>query len=395
MTRSTPRPPRPTDDRRRSEIVDARRRRVRRSSRRPAAAPPATAEAGRTAADRAHRRLRRLARRAAAERRRARAAGRPADRRIRRSRRRRPTARDRDRRRRPPRRGVCRGQPRQRRHRVDRLHRGRRRRRRADARVRPRPAARHRAAHARAAARGQARAGPQAAEVAGRARWSLVLLVGRRAGDVRVVVVRDPGRPGARSRATSTPIPTACRPSSTTSSAPRCWSPTRRRAERELEAIPWVDDAKVTAHFPHGATIEIRERAPVATYQGPDGQFRVLDRDGRVLDVLDRLPVRLRADHRSRSGRPRPVRRSPRRATRRPPSWPRTSPARCAARSTSIEVTADGSRLVMLLDDGTEVRFGEARDLFTKLVRLETRADDRTPTREPGTIDVSTSQTTL
>ena len=59
-----------------------------------------------------------------------------------------------------------------------------------------------------------------------------------------------------------------------------------------------------------------------------------------------------------------------------------------------IEVTADGSRLVMYLDDGTEVRFGEARDLFTKLVRLETVLLTN-PEREPGTIDVSTSQTTL
>jgi hypothetical protein len=48
----------------------------------------------------------------------------------------------------------------------------------------------------------------------------------------------------------------------------------------------------------------------------------------------------------------------------------------------------------MYLDDGTEVRFGEARDLFTKLVRLETVLQQN-PEREPGTIDVSTSQTTL
>ena len=33
-------------------------------------------------------------------------------------------------------------------------------------------------------------------------------------------------------------------------------------AERTLEAIPWVDAARVTTDFPHGATIEIRERRP-------------------------------------------------------------------------------------------------------------------------------------
>jgi len=59
-----------------------------------------------------------------------------------------------------------------------------------------------------------------------------------------------------------------------------------------------------------------------------------------------------------------------------------------------LEVTSDGSRLVMYLDDGSEVRFGEARDLFAKLVRLETVLSQN-PDRQPGTIDVSTNQTTL
>ncbi len=63
-----------------------------------------------------------------------------------------------------------------------------------------------------------------------------------------------------------------------------------QQAERDLEAIPWVDEAKVTTHFPHAAQIDIRERQAMATYQGPDGKFRVLDREGRVLDVLEKYP---------------------------------------------------------------------------------------------------------
>ncbi|HEX6657375.1 MAG TPA: FtsQ-type POTRA domain-containing protein [Ilumatobacter sp.] len=167
-----------------------------------------------------------------------------------------------------------------------------------------------------------------------------------------------------------------------------------QRAERELEAIPWVDDAKVTAHFPHGVTIEIRERAPVATYQGPDGRYRVLDREGRVLDVLgEGYPFAYVLI----SG-PDPVDLDPSEVA--PQGY--KAAAELAKNLTGtvrgqvdhIEVTADGSRLVMYLDDGTEVRFGEARDLFTKLVRLETVLMQN-PEREPGTIDVSTSQTTL
>ena len=166
-----------------------------------------------------------------------------------------------------------------------------------------------------------------------------------------------------------------------------------QRAERELEAIPWVDDAKVTAHFPHGVTIEIRERAPVATYQGPDAKYRVLDREGRVLNVIEGYPFAYVLI----SG-PDPVDLDPSEVA--PQGY--KAAAELAKNLTGtvrgqvdhIEVTADGSRLVMYLDDGTEVRFGEARDLFTKLVRLETVLMQN-PEREPGTIDVSTSQTTL
>src|SRR4029077_13477556 len=62
-------------------------------------------------------------------------------------------------------------------------------------------------------------------------------------------------------------------------------------AEHQLEAIPWVESARVTTQFPSSATIELRERTPVATYLGPDGRFRVLDGKGRVLDVLASQPV--------------------------------------------------------------------------------------------------------
>lgn len=64
-----------------------------------------------------------------------------------------------------------------------------------------------------------------------------------------------------------------------------------RAAERKLESIAWVERARVTTDFPRGARIEIRERTPLATYQGVDGRYRVIDADGRVLDVLDGRPL--------------------------------------------------------------------------------------------------------
>lgn len=64
-----------------------------------------------------------------------------------------------------------------------------------------------------------------------------------------------------------------------------------RKAEQTLEAVPWVERAKVTTDFPHGARIDIRERKALATFQGADGRFRVIDVQGRVLDVLEGQPI--------------------------------------------------------------------------------------------------------
>ena len=74
-------------------------------------------------------------------------------------------------------------------------------------------------------------------------------------------------------------------------------------AERQLEAIPWVADARVTTDFPNGAKIEIRERRPMVAYLATDGRYRVLDSDGRVLDVIAGRPVDyLEMDGRRRAG---------------------------------------------------------------------------------------------
>lgn len=62
-------------------------------------------------------------------------------------------------------------------------------------------------------------------------------------------------------------------------------------AEAKLEAVPWVESARVQTDFPHTVVIDIRERNAVATFQGSDGKFRVIDGQGRVLDVIDNQPV--------------------------------------------------------------------------------------------------------
>jgi cell division protein FtsQ len=61
-------------------------------------------------------------------------------------------------------------------------------------------------------------------------------------------------------------------------------------AERDLEQIPWIERAFVTTDFPNRVLIDVRERLPVAALVGSDERYRVIDRDGRVLDVLDGRP---------------------------------------------------------------------------------------------------------
>jgi cell division protein FtsQ len=166
-----------------------------------------------------------------------------------------------------------------------------------------------------------------------------------------------------------------------------------QRLERELEAIPWVERARVTVDFPHSATIDIRERAAMTTYQGPDARFRVLDRDGRVLDVLDQYPFAYLLII-----GPDPVNLEP--GDFAPTGYAAASelaknltpPIR--GRVEYVDVSADGSRLVLHLDDGSAVFFGEARDIFAKLLRL-TSVLAANPDREPGPIDVSTDDVTL
>ena len=147
---------------------------------------------------------------------------------------------------------------------VDRVHRRRRRRRRDDARGSDRrPAAR---ASSRACASGGSpssrAAGPQAASGGWSRRWCSCS--SSSAPDSPCSARRcSPSRPTrSASAATSTPTATASQAVIDDLVGTPVLVADTQAAERELEAIPWVEEAQVTTHFPHGVTIEIRERAP-------------------------------------------------------------------------------------------------------------------------------------
>jgi cell division protein FtsQ len=62
-------------------------------------------------------------------------------------------------------------------------------------------------------------------------------------------------------------------------------------AETKLLAIPWVRLARVSMHLPARVSIEVVERTPIAFFRAVDGFNRVIDRDGRVLDVIEGDPT--------------------------------------------------------------------------------------------------------
>lgn len=67
-----------------------------------------------------------------------------------------------------------------------------------------------------------------------------------------------------------------------------------RQAERRLESNPWVESARVQTFLPNRAVIEIAERTPVAWFLGVDNRARVLDSQGRVIDVVVGQPTQYR-----------------------------------------------------------------------------------------------------
>lgn len=163
--------------------------------------------------------------------------------------------------------------------------------------------------------------------------------------------------------------------------------------ERTIAEIPWVDDVTVRTDLPNGLRIDIRERRPVASFPASDGLFRVLDPQGRVLDVIAGWPFEylliVVADDVALS------------AGEFAPAGPAAA-ARLADivtgsvrdRVAQIEVDAAGNDLRLVLDDATIVRLGAARELFPKLVRLETVLSAGSAT--PGSIiDVSTDEVTI
>jgi len=141
-----------------------------------------------------------------------------------------------------------------------------------------------------------------------------------------------------------------------------------RAIEKQLESIAWVESARVSTQFPHNVFIDIRERKPIATFAGSDNKYRVIDRDGRVLDVVDGVPIDYMlvtganpdVDRGQFAGRP--FASAAQLAIALPPE--------IRALTESIGVDATGGNLTLQMKDDLTVQLGPAADLSGKLVRL-------------------------
>lgn len=144
------------------------------------------------------------------------------------------------------------------------------------------------------------------------------------------------------------------------------------KAQETLEAVPWVESARVATEFPHRVVIDIRERLPIAAFQGGDGQYRIIDLQGRVLDVIAGQPtdyLLVTGDHPDTArgqfaGAPYAA----------VAELVSSLPAEIRDITQSVGVDASTGTLTMVLandqPDGVGVRLGDARSLDEKLARL-------------------------
>jgi cell division protein FtsQ len=158
--------------------------------------------------------------------------------------------------------------------------------------------------------------------------------------------------------------------------------------EAVLSALPWVERVRVDPQFPHTVVIDIRERRALATFRGGDGRWRVIDVQGRVLDVLDGQPVAYMPITGSHPDTSRGQYAGTPYASA--ATLVQVLPAEVRAITQSVGLDAVTGTLTMELVGGVAVRLGSADDLDDKLARLLSQV--RGGLAGVVALDVSTAQ---
>lgn len=159
-------------------------------------------------------------------------------------------------------------------------------------------------------------------------------------------------------------------------------------AEVRLLAIPWVRDVSISSHLPSSVTIQIVEREPIAFFRAVDGFNRVIDRDGRVLDVIEGDPV----DYRPIRGT------GPNLSAGETVGQPflgaaqlmNALPTELSVRLIAMSVSAEGD-VSMSLTNEVEVLFGPPQDFQAKLVGVVNEIKKQ-GSNKYATIDVSSGE---
>jgi cell division septal protein FtsQ len=141
-----------------------------------------------------------------------------------------------------------------------------------------------------------------------------------------------------------------------------------RDIELRLERLAWVESARVDKDFPHTIVLDIRERTPVAYFQGADGRVRVIDRESRVLDVIDGLPVAYA--HITSVGPDVPAGQFAGAPYATAAAVVVALPAELRAKMTSMALDPVTNDLTLILEERVEVFFGDGTDVSDKLGRL-------------------------
>ena len=160
------------------------------------------------------------------------------------------------------------------------------------------------------------------------------------------------------------------------------------RAEKALLDISWIKLARVSMHLPSRVNIEIVERTPVGFFRAVDGFNRVIDSDGRVLDVIEGDPVAYMAI----------LGTGPNLVAGEFVEQPflgaaqliKALPTELRERLLTVAVSPEGEVSLDLTND-VQVLFGRPDDFQSKLVGLVNEIK-RQGTRRYATIDVSSGQ---
>ncbi|MSO31356.1 MAG: FtsQ-type POTRA domain-containing protein [Ilumatobacteraceae bacterium] len=163
------------------------------------------------------------------------------------------------------------------------------------------------------------------------------------------------------------------------------------QVERMLSQDPWVDDVRITTHFPRRVVVEISERQPVVWFLGGDNKARIIDANGYVISVTVGRPTKyLQITGTGPSLEAGAVADDVYRAAA---QLFVALPDEIRPKTKELGVSVSGE-LSMTLTSGTLVRFGPPTNLQNKLVAVVVLLRRQDPAGL-AVIDVSTGEPTV